>query len=331
MLNQLNIAVDVMGGDQGPRSHVLACLKFLSHSPNVQLTLIGDQKQIYACLPPILPGALSVLHAPTYVCTSDKPAHALRHKRDSSMAMAVQYVAQGNAQVCVSSGNTGALMAFGLHYLRLRNGIERPAICKAMPSMGGCCYLLDIGANVSCSAQNLLQFARLGVSFAQLGGVSVPRVGLLNVGSEAQKGAQVQHEAAILLLEAQDVPFVGFVEGGDIYRGRVDVVVCDGFSGNAVVKASEGAAEFMGTSLKQAFNKNIFTRLAGLLASPVLSTWQTQFDPSRYNGAVFLGLDGVIVKSHGAAGELGLINALQVAREHVDVAAISDAVAIDDA
>lgn len=210
-------------------------------------------------------------------------------------------------------------MAFGLHYLPLSEGVERPAICKAMPSSGGCCYLLDIGANVQCSAQNLLQFAQLGASFANSGGISSPRVGLLNVGTEAQKGAHVQRDAATLLTGAENINFIGFVEGGDIYRGVADVVVCDGFSGNVVLKASEGAAELMGASLKHAFRKNIFTRLSGLLAYPLLSSWQSQFDPSRYNGAVFLGLNGVVVKSHGAAGESGLVNALHVAYEQVAV------------
>lgn len=316
MLNQLNIAVDVMGGDEGPRSYVSACLKFLSHRPEVQLTLYGDQERICTYLPAIIPSALTVRHTPISVSTSDKPATALRHKRDSSMAMAVHSLSEGKAHACVSSGNTGALMAFGLHYLRLRDGIERPAICKAMPSKGGCCYLLDIGANTQCSPQNLLQFAQLGATFAQQSGVLRPRVGLLNVGTEAQKGGHLQQNAAALLTESENVHFIGFVEGGDIYRGVADVVVCDGFSGNVVLKASEGAAEYMAASLKHAFSRNLITRLSGLLAYPLLRSWQSQFDPNRYNGAAFLGFDGIIVKSHGAAGELGLISALQVACDH---------------
>lgn len=305
-----------MGGDQGPRSYVRACQKFLSCRPDVQVTLFGDSELISKCLPSVPPSGLFVQHASAHVSTSDKPGTALRTKRDSSMAMAVKQVADGAAHACVSAGNTGALMAFGLHYLNVIDGIDRPAICKAMPSIGGCCYLLDIGANVQCSAQNLLEFAVLGTHFAQLGGIKRPRVGLLNVGTEAQKGADLQREAALCLSGDKRIHYVGFVEGGDIYRDIADVVVCDGFSGNVLLKASEGAAELMRASLKSTFNRNIWTRLSGILAYPLLSSWQSQFDPSRYNGAVFVGLDGIIVKSHGSAGEAGLVNALHVAYEH---------------
>lgn len=305
-----------MGGDQGPRSYVRACLKFLSCRPNVRLTLFGDSELISTYLPASSPAGLLVQHASTHVDTSDKPGAALRTKRDSSMAMAVKQVADGAAHACVSAGNTGALMAFGLHYLKVVDGIDRPAICKAMPSIGGCCYLLDIGANIQCSAQNLLQFAVLGSRFAQLGGIERPRVGLLNVGTEAQKGADVQRDAALCLSSDDRILYVGFVEGGDIYRDVADVVVCDGFSGNVLLKASEGAAELMRASLKSTFKRNIWTRLSGILVYPLLSSWQSRFDPSRYNGAVFLGLNGTIVKSHGSAGEAGLVNALHVACEH---------------
>lgn len=305
-----------MGGDQGPRSCVNACLKLNSSLPAVQLTLFGDRHQVAPFLPATLPHHIQFRHTSAVITMADKPAAALRHKRDSSMALAVAEVAEGRAQACVSSGNTGALMAFGMHFLRLHDGIERPPICKAMPALDGCCYLLDIGANVRCSAENLLQYARLGTAFANSSGITRPRVGLLNVGKEAQKGAQLQRQAAELLEAAADLNYVGFVEGGDIYRGGVDVVVCDGFSGNVLLKASEGAAEFMRSSLRRAFSQNMITRLSAFFAYPLLSAWQSRFNPDRYNGAVFLGLDGVVVKSHGAAGELGVLNALHVAHSH---------------
>jgi phosphate acyltransferase len=317
LIRQLNIAVDIMGGDQGPRSCFNACLKFLSAHPDVQISVFGDCEQLGAFIPDSLPAGLNVHHAPNSVTSVDKPGIALRSKRDSSMAMAVKLVADGGADACVSAGNTGALMAFGLHFLGLIDGVDRPAICKGMPSLSGSCYLLDIGANVSCSAQNLFEFARLGVDFARSRGIPDPRVGLLNVGTEAQKGAELQRDAFSYMNNNSEINFIGFVEGGDIYRGVADVVVCDGFSGNVLLKASEGAADLMRSSLKLAFNQNILTRLAGVLAYPVLSSWQSQFDPNRHNGAAFLGLKGVVVKSHGSSGETGWINALQVAVEHL--------------
>lgn len=313
-----------MGGDQGPRSCVSACLKFVESRSNVRLTLIGDRDQFEDLLPTHTPGTLVVIHASAQISMSEKPAQALRRKRDSSMALAVRCVAEGSAQACMSAGNTGALMAFGLHYLKMSAGIDRPAICKAMPSSGGCCYLLDIGANAECSADNLLQFAQLGVDFARHGGISAPKVGLLNMGTEAQKGAKLQRQAAELIAADPGINFIGFVEGGDIYGGVADVVVCDGFSGNVLLKASEGAARLMRSSMKQAFMESVWTRLSGLAARPVLAAWQSRFDPSRYNGAVFLGLNGVVVKSHGAASEQGFINALQVAYAHAKAASSAE-------
>lgn len=304
-----------MGGDQGPRSCIRACLKFLSTYSNTLIILIGDRAQILPHLPYPLPTALLVEHTEQNVLMSEKPSVALRHKRASSMAVAVAMVARGRAHACVSSGNTGALMAFGLHYLQLKEGIERPAICKAMPSSKGICYLLDIGANAQCTALNLLQFAQLGRDFAKVQGVVNPRIGLLNIGIEAQKGANLQRAAADLMSSDSTLNFIGYVEGGDIYRSIADVVVCDGFSGNILLKASEGAAELMGNSLRQAFNRHWWARLSSFLMLPILSDWRKQFDPSQYNGAQFLGLNGTIIKSHGGAGEVGFISALRVALE----------------
>lgn len=246
---------------------------------------------------------------------TERPGTALRHKRESSMALAIKMVATGEADACVSGGNTGALMAFGLHMLGTMPGIERPAICKAVPGKDGVCWVLDLGANLECSAEHLRQFACMGSALAKLNGVASPRVALLNVGVENQKGRELERESAALLKTQPGMNFIGFVEGGDIYRGMADVVVCDGFTGNALLKASEGAAELLQNSLKNAFQSNIAARLAGWLARPALRSWISRYDPARLNGASLLGLSGVVVKSHGSASESGFIAALNVARE----------------
>jgi glycerol-3-phosphate acyltransferase PlsX len=310
----LHIAIDAMGGDAGPRPCVFGALDFLRQFPSVRLTLVGDQHQISSLIPNNTT-QIAVLPATSSVEMSDRPSRALRQKRDSSMALAVQMVADGNAHACVSAGNTGALMAFGLHLLGTMPGIERPAICKAVPTKTGVCWVLDLGANLECSADNLNQFALMGAALARLHGVHLPRIALLNVGSEAQKGRELQQEAAELVAQLRDIKFCGFVEGGDIYRGVADVVVCDGFTGNVLLKASEGVAELLQTSLREALQKNVWRRLMSLPASFVLSTWSRAYSPARLNGASFLGLNGVVVKSHGATSQNAFCSALLVAYE----------------
>ncbi len=303
-----------MGGDSGPRLCISAALKFARLHPSVRLTLIGDRDQLSAGSS-IFPSQIKILPAEAQVKMEERPGTALRHKRESSMALAIKMVATGEADACVSGGNTGALMAFGLHLLGTVPGIERPAICKAVPGKDGVCWVLDLGANLECSAEHLRQFACMGSALAQLNGVASPRVALLNVGVENQKGRELEQESAALLKVQPGMNFIGFVEGGDIYRGVADVVVCDGFTGNALLKASEGAAELLQNSLKNAFQSNIAGRLAGWLARPALRSWISHYDPARLNGASLLGLSGVVVKSHGGATEAGFIAALNVARE----------------
>lgn len=303
-----------MGGDSGPRPCVFGALDFLHQFPSVRLTLVGDEQQLRSFVPDT---ATQIAIRPTInpVVMSDRPSQALRQKRDSSMALAVQMVADGEAQACVSAGNTGALMAFGLHLLGTMAGIERPAICKAVPTKDGVCWVLDLGANLECSADNLNQFALMGAALARLKGVQRPRVALLNVGAEAQKGRELQQEAALLVAQLRGIEFCGFVEAGDVYRGMADVVVCDGFAGNVLLKASEGAAELLQTSLKDALKKGFSGRLIGMLARPALNAWSRAYSPARLNGASFLGLKGVVVKSHGATSQAAFCSALQVAYE----------------
>jgi glycerol-3-phosphate acyltransferase PlsX len=319
-----------MGGDSGPRLCVSAALKFARSNPSVRLTLVGDHHLLNVGAS-ALPQQITILPADESVHMSERPASALRHKRDSSMALAVRMVADGEADACVSGGNTGALMAFGLHLIGTMPGIERPAICKALPSRGGVCRVLDLGANLECTAEHLRQFACMGAALARLGGTDAPRVALLNVGVENLKGRELEQEAASLLMAQDGLNFIGFVEGSDIYRDVADVVVCDGFTGNVLLKASEGAAEFLQSTLKSAFQSSAAARIAGWFAWPVLSAWSERYNPARLNGATFLGLNGVVVKSHGGASEEGFIAALNVAHEqatHQIIAAIATAVAV---
>jgi glycerol-3-phosphate acyltransferase PlsX len=296
----------------------------------VKLTLVGDHHLLNSDIS-MLPQQVTILPADESVHMSERPASALRHKRESSMALAVRMVADGEADACVSGGNTGALMAFGLHLIGTMPGIERPAICKALPGRSGVCRVLDLGANLECSAENLRQFACMGAALARLGGTASPRVALLNVGVEDQKGRELEREAASLLASQRGLNFIGFVEAGDIYRDVADVVVCDGFTGNTLLKASEGAAELLQSTLKKAFLSSTTARIAGWLAQPVLKSWSDRYSPARLNGATFLGLNGVVVKSHGGASEEGFIAALNVAHEqatHQIIAAIATAVAV---
>lgn len=319
-----------MGGDSGPRLCVSAALKFARSNPSVKLTLVGD-RHLLGVGATTLPQQITILPADESVYMSERPASALRHKRESSMALAVRMVAKGEADACVSGGNTGALMAFGLHLIGTMPGIERPAICKALPSISGVCWVLDLGANLECTPEHLRQFACMGTALARLTGINSPRVALLNVGVEDQKGRELEQEAASLLAAQGGLNFIGFVEGGDIYRDVADVVVCDGFTGNVLLKASEGAAGLLQSTLKNAFQSSALARVAGWLARPALSAWGDRYNPVRLNGATFLGLNGVVVKSHGGASEEGFVAALSVAHEqatHQITAAIARAVAV---
>ena len=300
-----------MGGDHGPRVTLAACRQFLATHPEARLLLVG------------LPESLkefshdrATVVAASEVVTMDDPVEvALRRKKDSSMRVAIQQVKDGAAQAAVSAGNTGALMAIARYLLKTLDGIDRPAIATQMPNArGGATTVLDLGANVDCTAEHLLQFAVMGsalVSALQEG--SDPSVGLLNIGEEAIKGSEVIKQAGELLRSAGksgDLNFFGNVEGNDIFKGVVDIVVCDGFVGNVALKASEGVASMIVGALKQEFKRNIFTKLAAIIAYPVLSALMRRMDHRRYNGAALLGLRGLVFKSHGSADALAYEQAL---------------------
>lgn len=305
------VAVDCMGGDFGPKVTLAACRNFLDHQPNASLILVG--------LPEVLatfshPRASKV--AASEVVGMDDPVEiALRRKKDSSMRVTVQQVKQGSAHAAVSAGNTGALMAISYFVLRTLDGIDRPAIAGQIPNVKGTATtVLDMGANVDCTAENLLQFAVMGSALVSvLSGIENPTVGLLNIGEEAIKGNEVTKAAANLLRSAAksgDLNFSGNVEGNDIFKGKVDIVVCDGFVGNVALKTSEGLASMIGEFLKKEFSRNIFTKFAGIVSYSVLSALKKRVDHRRYNGGALLGLRGLVFKSHGSADELAFEFAL---------------------
>jgi glycerol-3-phosphate acyltransferase PlsX len=310
-----------MGGDSGPRVTLPAILSFARQNQNVQLVIVGDETQLAASLSDSQPPLenIQLLHAPDVVEMSDKPATALRNKQQSSMWRAVELVANGEADVCVSAGNTGALMAIGKFLLKTFPGIDRPAICKTVPTAKGHSYMLDLGANIGCSSDQLVQFAIMGSELAcALDGLDRPTVSLLNIGAEAIKGNEEVRLAASMLSENPHVNYLGFIEGDGIYRGDADVVVCDGFVGNVALKVSEGVAQLLVGTLSESFKDSQYGRVLGWFARPLLRNWHNKFEPGRYNGASFLGLQGAVIKSHGGTTADGFVSALQAAKEQVD-------------
>lgn len=311
------IALDAMGGDFGPEVVVPAALRFLrAHDDEVALILVGDQQDLQQRLE-AAGGAgdsrIRIQHASQTVAMDEMPSHALRNKKDSSMRVAINLVNEGQADACVSAGNTGALMATARFVLKTLPGIDRPAICTVMPSIQGHTYVLDLGANVDSSSEHLFQFAVMGSVLASaVDNIDQPRVGLLNIGEEEIKGNE-RVKVAAQLLSASDLNYVGFVEGNGIFNSGVDVVVCDGFVGNVALKSSEGVAKMISHYMKREFSRNIFTKLAALVAAPVLRSFRDKIDPRHYNGASLLGLRGIVIKSHGSADELAFSSAIKIA------------------
>lgn len=314
----VTVAIDCMGGDHGPSVTVPAAQAFLRNHPEAKVILVGRQDALDQAVAAIGDGfadRLSVRAATEVVEMGDPPAIAMRTKKDSSMRVAVNLVKAGAAQAAVSAGNTGALMAIARYLLKTMEGIDRPAIATQLPNAkGGATTVLDLGANVDCEAQHLLQFAVMGSALVSvLKGEANPSVGLLNIGEEIIKGNEIIKKAGELLRSAAnsgDLNFYGNVEGNDIFRGVTDIVVCDGFVGNVALKTSEGLASMIGGFLKEEFSRNIFTRIAAIVALPVLSSFKKRVDHRRYNGAALLGLRGLVFKSHGSADELAFENAL---------------------
>jgi glycerol-3-phosphate acyltransferase PlsX len=299
----MRIALDAMGGDHGPEVTIPAALAALQRYPAVTFSLIGDQPTISHLLERA--GAdtarCSVVHAPQRVEMSDRPSSALRNKRESSMRFALDLVRNGQADACVSAGNTGALMAMARYVLKTLPGIDRPAICAMLPAVNGSTHMLDLGANVDSSSEELFRFAVMGsVLAASIDNRPNPRVALLNIGEEEIKGNDRVKQTA-MLLEQSKLNYCGFAEGNDIYTGKFDVIVCDGFVGNVALKASEGVAGMLVELARQEFRRSIFTKLSALLAAPVLRRLRDRADPRRYNGASLLGLRGIVIKSHGSA------------------------------
>lgn len=311
-----------MGGDEGPRLVVPSALSVLCSHPRLRCKLFGDDDQITPLLAQAdsdVVSRIDVNHCTQQVSMEDRPGSALRRKRDSSMWCAIASVAAGESQACVSAGNTGALMAMGISQLGTLPGIERPAICTALPTTGGRAYLLDMGANIDCDAAQLVQFATMASALVTtVERNECPRIGLLNVASEEDRGPRPVQQAADMLAQLEGLNYCGFVEGDGIYSGRYDVIVCDGFSGNVVLKSSEGAARMMVNRLLAEMEGSWLTRLAALLARPSLHRLQRAFDPANYNGATLLGLAGTIIKSHGNASQQGFANAMQVALDEVE-------------
>jgi glycerol-3-phosphate acyltransferase PlsX len=314
----ITLAVDCMGGDHGPAVIVPAVLEFLARDRTCTAILIGREEVLQPHLSRAdasLSGRWSIRHASEVVGMDEAVATALRNKKDSSMRVAADLVKAGQANAAVSAGNTGALMAISRFVLKTLPGIDRPAIASTLPTMKGHTYMLDLGANVDCAPEHLLQFGIMGAMLATaLEHDARPSVGLLNIGEEEIKGNEVVKRAGELLRNS-GLNFIGNVEGDDIYKGTVDVVVCDGFVGNVALKTSEGLARMVGTFLRQEFSRNLLTKMAGLVAMPVLKAFKFRLDPRRYNGASLLGLRGVVVKSHGSADIFAFRHALEQAAE----------------
>lgn len=310
------IGVDVMGGDFGPSVTVPAALSALAEHPALQLVLVGDAERISHELKeasPALRQRLRIEHSAQVVEMHEKPSVALRGKRESSMRKAIDLVKEGQVQACVSAGNTGALMAMARFVLKTLPGIDRPAICATMPGLGRPTHVLDLGANVDSSSAELFRFAVMGAVLAEaVDHRENPSVALLNIGEEEIKGNDCVKQTATLL-EQSSLNYVGFVEGNDIFRGIVDVIVCDGFVGNVALKASEGVARMLADIAREEFKRSLWSRLGALFAMPALRALRKRADPRSYNGASLLGLRGIVIKSHGSADRLSFAHAIEVA------------------
>ena len=313
----VTVAIDCMGGDHGPEVTVQAALDFVRKHEDVRAILVGIEEKIRPFLGQADQSRLVIRHASEVVAMDESPALAIRTKKDSSMRVALDLVKSGEADACVSAGNTGALMAISRFVLKMLPGIDRPAICAVLPTMSGHVHVLDLGANVDCSPEHLLQFGIMGASL--VGAIEHkdrPTVGILNIGEEDIKGNDVVKRAAELLKDS-GLNFVGNIEGDGLYKGEAEVVVCDGFVGNVALKASEGLAQMLATFLRQEFGRNLLTKLAALVALPVIRHFKRRVDHRRYNGASLLGLRGIVVKSHGSADAFSFGNALDRAAETV--------------
>jgi glycerol-3-phosphate acyltransferase PlsX len=321
----VTLCIDAMSGDHGHPVAVEACLLALEELPQLHLILVGDQ----AGLGPTLQAALKarrrqseprieLQHASEVVAMDEPPSKALRNKKDSSMRVAIDLLKAGRAQAAVSAGNTGALMAIARFVLKTLPGIDRPAIMSPLPAIGGATRVLDLGANADCTPEQLFQFAVMGsAAMTAVTGVERPRVALLNIGQEEIKGNDTIRQAAALL-SASSLDYVGFIEGDGVFLRPVDVVVCDGFVGNVALKVGEGVAKLVGHFMREEFTRSLLTKAIAVVARGVLRALTRRMDPRRYNGASLLGLNGIVIKSHGSADALAFANAIKVALREVE-------------
>lgn len=319
MTRRLKVALDAMGGDHAPSAVVEGAAIARERYPNADYLFFGDKAAIDPILArhPKLQACAAVHHTDAVISGDDKPSQALRHGRGSSMGLAIGAVQDGLADVAVSAGNTGAMMALAKFMLRTMPGIDRPALATIIPSTQGECVMLDLGANVECDARNLVEFAVMGAAFARtVLGIHKPRLGLLNVGVEELKGHDEVKEAG-QQLKAMPLAFdfIGFIEGDGIAAGVADVVVTDGFTGNIALKTAEGTARMVARLMGSAFRSSLLTKLGALMAKRGLLALKDHLDPNNHNGAVFLGLNGLVVKSHGGANAIGIASAIGVAHD----------------
>jgi len=309
------ISLDAMSGDLGAEVVVRAAHKALREHVNIKLLLVGDREELQGHVTRIIGDEqrLSIVHASEIVEMSDSPVDAMRKKKDSSMRVAINLVKDGKADACVSAGNTGALMATAKFVLKMLPGIDRPAIITELPAKGGTLHMLDLGANTTCTAEQLFQFAVMGAIVTEdITGVENPRVALLNIGAEDTKGIGTVKEAASMLNEST-LNYVGFIEGSELFSGKADVVVTDGFTGNVALKTMEGTVGLAAHYLKRAFTRNFFAKLQAVLARPVLKHLGGRMDPRKYNGATLVGLNGIVIKSHGSADSFAFEHAIHTA------------------
>ncbi len=316
-MTTITIAIDAMGGDHGLKIVVPACIRAIRYNAELHLILVGDEAQLSKELKRYGirdSKQFSLLHASEVVGMDELPSQALRNKKDSSMRIAINQVKEKNAQACVSAGNTGALVATARYVLKTLPTIDRPAIIAELPTLKGKTRVIDLGANINSCAEHLFQFAVMGSALIQaVDKKPNPKIGLLNIGEEEIKGNDQVKRTAHMLAECKLMNYVGYVEGNHFYSGDVDLVVCDGFVGNVALKSSEGLAKLMLSGLKESFTQNFLTKCAGLLAMPALKHLKNRMDPARYNGASLLGLNGIVVKSHGGANELAFQYAIEEA------------------
>lgn len=314
---EIVIALDAMGGDNAPESVILGAEAALKHCPNLRFLIYGDKKKISPIYEKCkkLQNSSEIWHTDEYIADEEKPSSALRRGRNSSMYLAIKAVKEGEAKCAISGGNTGALMGISKFILGTLPGIDRPAIGGLLPTVKGYSVMLDLGANIHCDAENLFEFTIMGDTFAKaVLGIPKPSIGLLNVGSERNKGHEVLRTTLNFIEESNlDLNFYGYIEGNDIGEGTVDVVVTDGFTGNVALKTAEGTAKFLSSTLKTGMKRSLFGLLGMGIASPALSKVKKNTDPRNYNGAMFLGLNGIVVKSHGGSDNLGFANAIKVA------------------